>query len=136
MRQFVRHPTDIPIDVRVAEMPSLDNMDCAMTSVSQGGLSCEVDTELAVGSLVNIDIPSVSPPYHGTAEVVWCEPCGNHFEVGVRFTNHEEAYKSRMVQQVCQIEHYKNLVFEQEGRILDGNQAAAEWIQKYAAEYN
>jgi hypothetical protein len=40
-----------------------------------------------------------------------------------------------MVQQVCQIEHYKNIVYEREGRILDGNEAAAEWIQKHAADF-
>lgn len=134
MRRFVRHPSDIPIAIR-ATRAQPDGGGGYMTNVGQGGLACEVDDELRVGCLVDIDILSVNPPYHGSGEVVWCRPREGHFEVGVRFTSHEEAYKSRMVQQVCQIEHYKNLVFEQEGRILDGNQAAAEWIDKYAADF-
>lgn len=136
MRRYVRHPTDIPIFVRAVETRPLSPPDCSMTSVSQGGFSCRVDNEISVGCRVDIDIPSVSPSYHGTGEVVWCKPRGRGFEIGVRFTDSEEAFKSRMVQQVCQIEHYKNLVFEREGRVIDGNQAASEWIDKYASYFD
>lgn len=136
MRRYVRHPTDIPIFVRAAEPSLVPRNDCAMTSVSQGGFSCRVDAELSVGCFVDIDIPSVSPSYHGTGEVVWCKPNDGGYEIGVRFVDSEEAFKSRMVQQICQIEHYKNLVYEREGRILDGNEAASEWIAKYAAQFD
>ena len=135
MRRFVRHPTDIPIDVTVSSIKPVQESDCAMTSISQGGLSCEVDHPVKMGCKVNIHIPSVSPPYHGVGDVVWCRCEGDHFEVGVNFTDAEEAFRSRMVQQVCQIERYKRSVFEKEGRVLDGEQAAQEWIEKYAREY-
>lgn len=136
MRRFARHPTDIPILVQAAVVQPNGHGASQMTTVSQGGLSCEVDCEFAIGSQVNVHIPSVTPPYQGVGVVVWCLPSGDHFEIGLRFTDREEAYKSRMVQQVCQIEHYKNLVFEQEGRVIDGNQAASEWIQKHAATFD
>lgn len=136
MRRFVRHPTDIPIIVQEAREQHLESADGALTSVSQGGLSCLVDTHFDVGCLVDIDIPSVSPAYHGTGEVVWCEFRSGRFEVGLRFIDTEEAFKSRMIQQICQIEHYKKTVFENEGRVLDGNQAAQEWIEKYASLFD
>ena len=132
MRRFVRHPTDIPIAVTVTGGPS----GCSMISVSKGGLSCEVPSKVPVGSTVNVDIPSVSPPYHGNAEVRWCRCCGDHYELGLQFTDQEEAFKARMVQQVCQIEMYKMQVLERDGRLLDGEQAAAEWIEKYAADFH
>lgn len=135
MRRFVRHPTDIPIDVTVSSIVPQRESDCSMTTVSQGGLSCDVEKQVKVGCKVDIDIPSVSPPYHGSGEVMWCREKGDHFEVGVNFTDEEEAFRSRMVQQVCQIEHYKNMVYEREGRLLDGDQAASEWIEKYAIEF-
>ncbi len=132
MRHFVRHPTDIPIEITVAEAPE----NCSMVTISQGGLSCEVAHPVAVGSRVHVSIPSVTPPYHGSAEVMWCETSGgDQYELGLRFTDQEEAYKARMVQQVCQIEQYKNLIFERDGRLLDGEAAAAEWISKYAADF-
>ena len=37
-----------------------------------------------------------------------------------------------MVEQICHIEHYKSEVLAREGRHLDGEQAAREWIQKFA----
>ena len=147
MRQFTRHPTDIPIFLSLSDSmaePSTDSVveaesvcanDCSMTDVSLGGMACEVPAELQVGALVDVNIPSVQPCYTGHGEVVWCKRCMQGFEVGIRFVDTEEAYKSRMVQQVCQIEHYKNQVFEQEGRLLDTNEAAAEWVEKYAADF-
>lgn len=108
---------------------------CALVDVSQGGISCEVCDQIAVGAAVQIDISSVSPAYHGVGEVVWCRPVADHFEVGVRFGDANEAYRSRMVQQICQIEHYKNIVYERDGRMLDGNEAAAEWIERHAADF-
>ena len=135
MRRFARHPTDIPIEVKAAVLEQSTAPVCSMTSESQGGLSCEVNSRVDIGAIVDIEITSVSPIYHGSGEVVWCHEKGGSYEVGVRFTNNEEAFKSRMVQQVCQIELYKNLVYEREGRLLDGDQAAAEWIAKYAADY-
>ena len=136
MRRFARHPTDIPIDVKVSTLQPRTESGCCMTTVGQGGLSCQLADRVRVGARVDIDIASVSPAYHGCGEVVWCQQRGDCFEVGVCFTDKDEAFKARMVQQVCQIEHYKNMIFEQEGRLLDGDEAARAWIDKYAADFN
>ena len=135
MRRYVRHPSDIPIDIEVCSEAQLRDTGGCLTTVSLGGMSCEVPFRVAVGSTVNIDIPSVSPPYRGVGEVVWCREKGEHFLLGVEFSDTEEAFKSRMVQQLCQIEDYKNRVLRKEGRVLDGDQAAAEWIAKYAVDF-
>ncbi len=116
MRRFVRHPTDIPIQVqtcnRSEDISEQCNEHCCMTDVSQGGLACELDHPITVGAVVDINIPSVWPEYHGKGEVMWCDTKNGHFEVGLRFTNMQEAYKSHMVQQVCQIELHKNIVYD------------------------
>lgn len=140
MRQFIRHSTDIPIFLSVVstavDIPS-DHVNsfnahsrCAMIDVSVGGIACRVSKTLTVGQRVEVYIPSVTPCYRDCGEVMWCKPCGQGFEVGVCFVDGIEAYKSRMVQQVCQIEYYKEIVFEREGRLIDSAQASAEWIQK------
>ena len=41
----------------------------------------------------------------------------------------------RMVEQVCHIEHWKKEIREKEGRELTGEQAAMEWIKKYAKDF-
>jgi Tfp pilus assembly protein PilZ len=132
MRRYDRQSTYLSIDVKT-DFPTIMEGDvCMMTSIGQGGFSCRLPTEIDIGSMVNIEVPSVSPAYEGTGEVVWCEPEGDLFEVGVAFTDNEESLTARMVQQVCQIERYKKLVYDQEGRMLDAGQAASEWIEKYA----
>lgn len=133
MRKFTRNSTDIPIDVEIQSIEPKVIKDSKMVSISFGGLSCEVDQRVTVGCHVNISIPSVSPPYQGMGEVVWCKPVDAHFEIGVRFTMSDETTTSRMVQQVCQIEHYKNIVFDREGKLLDGRQAAEQWIAKHGS---
>jgi hypothetical protein len=40
-----------------------------------------------------------------------------------------------MVEQVCHIEHYKNEVKRREGREISGEQAANEWIAKFAGNF-
>lgn len=140
MRQFIRHPADVPIHISIESSNqdstfSLLTYGAEMLDVCQGGVSIEIEQYISVGSCIRVDIDSVSPAYHGHGEVVWCDELNGHYEVGVRFLDKEESFRSRMVQQVCQIEVYKNMIFESEGRMLDGEQAAAEWIEKYAVDF-
>lgn len=149
MRKYIRHPVDVPIQISLdfngskadgnavngSATLSAADVSCDMVDVSLGGIACDVKNCLAVGCKVRVDINTVSPEYHGLGQVVWCKPKNDSYEVGVCFLNQEEAFRSRMVQQVCQIEMYKNMVYEREGRVLDGEEAAAEWIQKYAADF-
>jgi len=39
------------------------------------------------------------------------------------------------VEQICHIEQYKRDMRDQEGRELTGEQAAYEWIERFAAEF-
>ncbi|WP_169335574.1 PilZ domain-containing protein [Dasania marina] len=139
MRKYMRHPADVPIqisvDFDVSGMPTTACVSGEMVDVSQGGIACDIGHYLAVGCQVCVDITTVSPQYHGLGKVVWCKPQSSGYEVGVCFLNQQESFRSRMVQQVCQIDVYKNMIYEREGRLLDGNEAAAEWIQKYAADF-
>lgn len=133
MRQFIRHPTAIPIALQVASLPRRPWI--TLRDISLGGISCQVDEAIPVGSQVSINIGSVSPPYNGKGQVVWCLPRACRFDVGVAFHDSAEAFRVRMVEQVCQIEEYRRAVLAREGRTLDSEQAALEWIGKYAADF-
>ncbi|MDY6992513.1 MAG: hypothetical protein SVR94_07890 [Pseudomonadota bacterium] len=45
-----------------------------------------------------------------------------------------DAFRSRMLEQVCQIEKYRQSL-EQQGRTISIEEAAMEWISRYAAEF-
>ncbi len=138
MRRFFRHPTDIPICVKTATLSKEE--ECDMKDLSEGGLSCFLYSPIEVGMIVDINITTIDPPYYGQGKVVWVKLCDDNcknprYEVGIKFTDNNEMFKVRMVQQICHIEQYKLRILEEEGRELDSNAAAQEWIQLYAADF-
>lgn len=131
MRQFVRHPTDVPIsliyDSTEHQQP--------LKNVSYGGLCCISKDKMQIGDHVIIRIPALTDEYESYGMVSWCVEHKQGFEVGIEFQDANELYKTRMVEQVCYIEQYRKRVLEDEGRKLSPESAAEEWISKYAEEF-
>jgi hypothetical protein len=144
MRKFLRHPSDIPVTFSIAEIPSAGapepvsqhgDQHSDLNNVSVGGLSFCSRRPVDVGEYIDICIDSVRPAFRARGQVTWCRRQNGTFDVGIQFVEEEDAYRARMVEQVCHIEQYKKRVLEQEGRNLTGQQAAMEWITKYAADF-
>ena len=85
--------------------------------------------------MITIRISCVKPDFGARAQVAWCHPEGEGFVIGVAFTASSDMFRVRMIEQICHIEHYKAEVLAKEGRQLDGEQAAREWIHKFAEEF-
>jgi hypothetical protein len=132
MRQFIRHPSDIPIDFHLNGIDE-DNRH-QLKNYSEGGLCFVTDQWVEPDAEIEIAIPCVSPVFKSIAQVVWCKSLSDGFEVGVRFKNDEADYVMRMVEQICHIEEYRQ---EQSrlGRTLTSQEAALEWIERYASEF-
>ncbi len=133
MREYMRHPSNIPVDVKVTGKQELCNAQALDVSIA--GLCCEVDAPVEPGCMVNFSVPSLSFDYTGEGRVVWCRPKKGRYQLGIEFCSGRDAYRARMVEQVCQIEAYRRRVEECEGRRLDGEEAAAEWISRFAAKF-
>ena len=133
MRRFIRHPASVPIEVRPGAVPE-PALHEAM-NVGLGGIAFHAGEALTPGGVVEVRIPSVRPPFAARARVVWCRPGARGFELGVAFLETADAFRARMVEQVCHIEAYREAVSRQESRNLSGREAAAEWIAKHAADF-
>ena len=133
MRQFIRHPTRIPVEVRSEGTTAYDTRQSL--NLSLGGLALQSDYAFVPGALVVIRIALVRPPFESPARVVWCMACRDDFELGVEFLNADDAFRARIVEQVCYIENYKLTVFREEGRRLSLDEAAREWISKFASDF-
>jgi len=133
MRKFIRHPSDIPIEFSIEELAVNDRE--YLKDISFGGLSFRSKTAVGEGAVILIKIPFLKPEFQSRAIVKWCREHGDAYDVGVAFDDQEAAFKARMVEQICYIEHYKREVYEKEGRILTGEEAAIEWIKRYAASF-
>ena len=132
-REYLRHTVDVPLELKM--VPNAPVQAKSGVNVSYGGLAFTVEECLPVGQVIELRIPTVDPPFEAHARVVWCRPERDRYLVGVQFLDSTDAFQSRMVQQVCSIENYRKQVQEQEGRVLSSQEAAAEWIKKYAGRF-
>lgn len=130
MRTFIRHPSDIPIEVHPED--AVEQTEQHLNNVSAGGLSFKSQMPFEDGRVLRIRIMIVKPAFEAKGKVVWCRKEDETFEVGVEFTETRDVFKVRMIEQVCHIEHYKREIREKEGRELSGREAALEWISKFA----
>ena len=133
MRNFIRHPIDIPI--KVIESEGEDCLNQSLHDISIGGLRCLSDKPLAVGAEIKIIIDLVDPVLEIPGIVIWCRPADESYELGIEYQGEEDVYSLRMVEQICHIEHYRKEVQIREGRNISSEEAAREWIAKFAGEF-
>jgi len=134
MRQFIRHPVDVPVEIGTAASgpPSAVHTH----DISVGGLAIRSRVAVAPGAGVDIRIAFVQPVFKAHARVAWCHPHEEEgFELGVTFLDAEDAFLARMVEQICHIEDYRQSVSRLEGRQLTAEEAAVEWIAEHAAQF-
>ena len=133
MRQFIRHPTDIPIEYDLGDI--VTDQEEYLNNISEGGLSFRSKVYIESGSVIMIRIPIREPIFEEIGIVVWCRKNNEHFDVGIQFKDAVSKFRVRMVEQICHIEHYKSEILEKEGRSLSGKEADSEWIAKYAKNF-
>lgn len=145
MRKYIRHPSDIPINFRVSssDKPKARRI----KDVSVGGLCFNSDQPVAKGTPIHIHIPVVMQPqsadnqqqaedlFDADGVVAWCRREGCGYSVGVQFADANTRFGLRMVEQICHIEHYRADVLQEEGRALSSEEAAREWVERYAADF-
>lgn len=135
MRRFIRHPSGIPIDFNVIESLHVSGGISPMMNISRGGLCFYCDTPFPAGTALHLSIPVETPAYEVDGRVAWSRMEEEHFVIGVSFDDSATAFNIRMVEQICYIEQYRKVISESEGRELSSEEAAMEWIEKYAADF-
>ncbi len=136
-RTFIRHPSDVPLQVSlqwVDEGPSSHPFE-SLHNISLGGLAFRSPKALAVGQRLKVSFPLLSDHQALGGKVVWITGQQGRFEIGVQFNDPDELYCLRMIEQICHIEHYRREVSLTEGRQLSSEQAAQEWIPRYAQSF-
>ncbi|MGH1430710.1 MAG: PilZ domain-containing protein [Neptuniibacter sp.] len=95
-------------------------------------LVCHSSTPFSSGESVAIHLPTVSNNEEVMGVVEWCNSAQRGFELGIKFSDPNELMRLRMLEQICFIKRYRNHVLHIEGRDLSDQDAALEWIAKYA----
>ncbi|HEY9161422.1 MAG TPA: PilZ domain-containing protein [Desulfomonilia bacterium] len=133
MREFIRHPSDIPIKYRIQDSNTIGINN--LKNISVGGLCFKSSVPLANGLQLILSIPVIKPAFKAKGVVAWCKKVDDGFDVGVNFFDSDTQYRIRIIEQICQIEHYRKEVQRKEGRTISAETAAEEWIEKYASDF-
>jgi len=126
-RQFIRHPTDIPLEFSVAGTVEKINI----KDVGTGGLCFTSSHQVATGEQIHIIIPICKPEFDAQGIVRWCKPTGSTFLIGVAFQQKEVSFAVRMVEQICHIEDFRSQLNKQQGIDVSREQAAQQWIKQH-----
>lgn len=132
-RRYIRHPSGMPL--RISRLRAGAAGGERLRNVSRGGLCFVSSAPLPPGNRLHIAIPVLQQRFEADAMVVWCHQVREGFEVGVRFEDPQAGFALRMVEQVCHIEAYRKQVHAEQGRDLSSEEAAAEWIARFAEDF-
>ena len=132
-RRFIRHTADVPIEVRTVKRRDARRQPAI--NISEGGLSFVSEENIPAGTTIDIRIDTVRPPFEARARVVWTRAEDDAHCIGVQFLDADDAFRARMVEQVCAIDRYRKQVETDEGRVLSRDEAAREWITRFAGRF-
>lgn len=130
--EFVAHPRELPLDITLIEdqpFPAIcENRDGFV------GITYLSHNPFTNGCSVQITLEEIDPNFCVSGRIASCDKEGEEYRIAIEFPTKEECYCVRMIEQLSQIEHYRRQAKNQ-GRRLNYNEAAAEWIQKFAASF-
>jgi hypothetical protein len=132
-RHVIRHPLEIPIEVQPLGAQALDYLPARNASLAE--LAFDFPRRVNVGEVVLVRIPSVNEGAEICGKVIWLAKSAGGYVIGVSFYNENEAFRMRMLEQICHIKSYRKKVLATEGRELSNEEAAIEWISCYAASF-
>lgn len=131
LRQFIRHPSSIPIRYRRGQQP----MRQTAVDISQGGVCFTSPQPIAAGELILLEIDFCEPTFSAEGIVRWCQQEGGQFLIGVGFKDRTVRFAVRMVEQICHIEAYRRQLEAESGEKISSEQAAYRWIANFAGRF-
>ncbi len=129
--QYISHPRQIPICLESNTASPAESHQ----PLSYGGLRCLWRDKISVGRFLRISLPEINPRFFASTQVIWRRMLGTEYELGLVFLDQSQAYEMRMLEQICHITCYQQWILQQEGRVLNRDQAALEWIHRFAGRF-
>ena len=106
-----------------------------LNNISLGGVACNSPRGFRRGTSVELRIPLFGEQARYPGVVAWCRRQSDDYLVGIAFVDEDTLFRARMVEQVCQIQHYRKQLEQATGESRAIEQCAHEWIDKHAAEF-
>jgi hypothetical protein len=143
---YIQHPKEIPVtllstsssDSPLDENKAAAAEPCDAKKAAEGkeaGICFWTAEQPKVQDAVVLGIELDNSHFVGRGSVVRVQPENNGNWVCVKI-NPEDAFAIRMAEQLCQIEHYRLDNKQYLDRNMSPDEAAQEWINKYAAIFS
>jgi len=130
---FIHHPADFPIAFK--RPGPLKKQGYRHTERGTLGLTFRSEKYIKPGSLLEVTITLRGEEQKFTGRIVLVRNQGDHFEIGLWLTSHEDASRLRIVEQICHIESYLREKRHREGPFISREKVAQEWVHKFAATF-
>lgn len=130
---FIRHPSDFPIRCRRV----LNWRRSAHIGVDRGnlGVCFESPRFIASGNMVELSVRLRGETQRFRGKVVLVRDISFGYEIGVWMASMADTARMRIVEQICHIESYLNEKRERVGETVTRENAAQEWISKFAGTF-
>ena len=130
-RRYVRHPIRVPMSVRREGQQFRSRAG----DISEGGVSFDSGTPLAVGSTVEVQLPVHHTRFTLAGTVASCVALEGGFRVGVSFVETGVQFKMKLAEQVLRIDELRLSLTQERGVEVTTREAAQVWVEQYASTF-
>jgi len=129
LKKLIRHPRQVPVSIQSIETDAVNNV------VYLGELAVYSESTFPIGTkvMLHIEMPNTDAKLSG--KIIWSHKSKYGHLLGISFQSESEAYRMRMIEQLCNIEAYRENLRTKEDRHLNREEAAAEWIARYSKDF-
>ncbi len=114
-RKYIRHPAEIPIEYKISGQ-TLEKTDYTK-NISFGGLCFQAQTYIEPGTVLIIKFPTISSKLEVVGKIVWCSQKKEYVDMGVEFQDKNEAYRAKIIEEICYLKNHQRKIFERDGVI-------------------
>ncbi|MDX8403906.1 MAG: PilZ domain-containing protein [Mariprofundaceae bacterium] len=130
---LIHHPEQVPVEIQALDCS--ESYSEPVDGSCLGELAIHCLSSFRVGAVVELHVPMFDSGILLHGHVIWFHKAGGGYLIGISFQSEDEAFRMRMVEQLCHIEAYRKDVAAKQGRILTREEAAAEWIARYSEDF-
>lgn len=134
-RRFIRHLLVNPLEFQIVDEEKIERTETV--DVSEGGLMFMSKIDVALGTMIKLQMPLYDKVFSIKAKVVHTSNDGDTglHKVGVSFVDYADAFKVKLIEQIYLIEEYRVLRSLQLGKEVSLKEASKEWIKRYSERF-
>ena len=134
-RRFFRHPLKVPIQYRELQGARTDIS--SSIDLSLGGLCFYSNRFFSKGTPMDVRIPVGGEIFLIHGIVAYCNrhPGIDRYRIGLTFSDSQSAFHAKLAEQMHMILEYRGKRSQELNQEISEEQAADEWIQKYAKHF-